>query len=150
MRFFTLTTFLVLMTVGCAPRIDYVGRSLPPTRNVDLFLDPAEVTRPYELIGKASGQAGDMTRFAEIQERILREARKRGADAVVLTGWDREVVGVTSNSVTNSSGNAVHQTIGDSSALRTRTLGWNAQAVTNASQANQVMKIMQADFIRYR
>lgn len=150
MRIFTLFVCFLCFTMGCAPRIDYIGRTLPPTQQVELYFDLADLRRPYEIIGKASGQAGDLTRFSEIQERIIREAKKRGADAVVLTGWNREVVGVTSNTTTNASGTAVRHSAGDSTPVRTSTTGWNSSVVTTASQTNQVVKLMHADFIRYR
>lgn len=56
-------TSLVLSTIftSCAMRIDYLGSASTPTNNVDVYVDPSAIKRPYTIIGKGyPSQLGTM------------------------------------------------------------------------------------------
>ena len=83
---------------GCVS-VDYVGKSYPPTASVELFMTPDDVERPYEVIGEARAQADALpfTNPAEqLQQKLLLEARSRGANAVILGSITTRQVGSTS------------------------------------------------------
>ena len=87
---------LALAAAGCVS-VDYVGKSYPPTSNVDVYLSAADVKRKYTTIGQARAQV-DAIPFAnpsqQLQQKLVTEARSRGADGVILGGLDRrQVVG---------------------------------------------------------
>ena len=83
---------------GCVS-VDYVGKSFPPTASVELFMTPDDVKRPYEVIGEARAQA-DALPFSnpaeQLQQKLLLEARSRGANAVILGSITTRQVGSTS------------------------------------------------------
>ena len=83
---------------GCVS-VDYVGKSYPPTASVELFMTPDDVKRPYEVIGEARAQVDALpfTSPAEqLQQKLLLEARSRGANAVILGSITTRQVGSTS------------------------------------------------------
>jgi hypothetical protein len=88
---------LVLWLGGCAT-VDYVGKSYPPTTRVDLYMAPSDVQRPYEVIGEARAQVGDVLFGGpgeELQAKLLIEARAHGADGIILGQLDTRQVGQT-------------------------------------------------------
>lgn len=98
---------LILANLGLAGcvTVDYVGRSYPPTENVDVYLSAADVKRPYETIGQARAEVDAMP-FTDnakaLQDKLVGEARSRGANGVILGDLDRR----TGNQVTQTTGQA--------------------------------------------
>ena len=83
---------------GCVS-VDYVGKSYPPTASVELFMTPDDVKRPYEVIGEARAQADALpcpNPAEQLQQKLLLEARSRGANAVILGSITTRQVGSTS------------------------------------------------------
>lgn len=75
-----------VMWGGCVS-VDYVGKSYPPTASVDLYMTSADVRRPYEVIGEARAQVEALPFTSpadQLQEKLLAEARSRGANGVIL------------------------------------------------------------------
>lgn len=90
---------------GCVS-VDYVGRSYPPTAQVDVYLSSADVKRPYTTMGEIRAQV-DAIPFTnpaqQLQEKLVAEARSRGANGIVLGGLDRrQVLGAVSHTVGQS------------------------------------------------
>ena len=85
----------LLGLAGCVS-VDYVGRSYPPTAHVDVYLSPDDVKRPYETIGQVRAQV-DALPFSspgqQLQDKLVAEARSRGADGIILGGLDQRTVG---------------------------------------------------------
>lgn len=96
-RAFALALGLGLMTAGCVS-VDYVGTSFAPTESVDVFYSPDDVRRPYKVMGEVSAEV-DVLPFVssgqELQGKLLEEAKKRGANGVVIGGMTKRVVGGT-------------------------------------------------------
>lgn len=134
---------------GCGPSVEYIGKSYPPTTNVEIFFNPADVKKPYETIGKVDGKAWPLSGYDKIQESIVKEAKKRGADAVIITRSGEQTVGTTTNSSTTSTGDSKTTTTGDKDNGQSKETGWNASITTNSSVNQQTEKVVNADFIRY-
>ena len=79
---------LIALTVGCA-HLDYVGESYAPTSNVDVYYSEANVPRPYSAIGEVIATGDMLVSTSKLQQRIREEAKKHGADAVVLTSLEQ-------------------------------------------------------------
>ncbi len=90
---------LSLLASGCVS-VDYVGKTYPPTTNVELFMSDADVERPYEVMGEVRAQV-DTIPFSnpaqQLQDKLMAEARAKGADAIVLGQLSERQVGSTSN-----------------------------------------------------
>lgn len=83
---------------GCVS-VDYVGKSFPPTASVDLYMTSADVRRPYEVIGEARAQVEALpfsSPAQQLQEKLLAEARSRGANGVILGSVTSRQVASTS------------------------------------------------------
>jgi hypothetical protein len=81
-----LASLVLLACEGCVS-VDYVGKSFPPTSNVDVYLAASDVRRPYEVIGDARAQVEALPFTSpgqQLQEKLLAEARSRGADGIIL------------------------------------------------------------------
>jgi hypothetical protein len=88
-------TFLMvaaLCTAGCAT-IDYVGREYPPTTQVDIFFALEDVEQDYEVMGHLIATGNAMVSTEKMQAQMLDKAREKGADAVVILGFERYVSG---------------------------------------------------------
>ena len=81
-----------LLLTACA-HVDYVGRTYPPTNKVDLYFDEREVDAPYDVMGQVLARANDLVSAEKLQNKIMKKAGEKGADAVVITGLDRYKTG---------------------------------------------------------
>lgn len=88
-RVVSLLAFVVIF-LGCA-KVNYIGLSYPPTTHVDLYFSEYDVQADYRVIGRIVATArvtsclfGD----EEFQEKIMKKAREKGADAVIVLGFD--------------------------------------------------------------
>ena len=74
---------IVLLSIGCA-HVGYVGHSLGPTAEVDLYCSKEDIEKEYTVMGHAIG-TGTSDNDA-IQQALMKEAKKRGADEILITG----------------------------------------------------------------
>lgn len=93
----------LLLVVGCVcgcASVDYVGKTYAPTTTVEVFMSADDVRRPYEVMGEARAQI-DAIPFSkpgpQLQEKLLAEARAKGADGIILGQLETRTVGSTSN-----------------------------------------------------
>lgn len=129
---------LAALAAGCVS-IDYVGKSYPPTASVDLYMTPADVRRPYEVIGEARAQveALPFTSPAEqLQEKLLTEARSRGANGVILGPLTSRQVASTST----TTGQATTKKKGDK-----KNTQYTDTTTTNVEEMNE----LRGTLIRY-
>ena len=76
---------LVLFVSACAERgVDYVGTSYLPTTHVDLYFSESDVEEDYVVMGRAIARAGTRISTKRLQEKLLQEAREKGADGVII------------------------------------------------------------------
>src|SRR5262245_5293640 len=94
----------VVLLAGCAS-IDYVGKTYAPTSNVDVYMSADDVGRPYEVMGEARAQV-DAIPFSkpgqQLQDKLVAEARAKGADGIILGPLQNRTVGSTSNTTGQS------------------------------------------------
>jgi hypothetical protein len=104
-RLSLLLPLLALACAGCVS-VDYVGKTLPPTASVDVYLAASDVPRPYQVIGNASAEieAIPFTNPAQqLQEKLVAEARSRGADGIILGGVDTREIPSTQQTIGQAS-----------------------------------------------
>ena len=82
---------ITLLSIGCA-HVGYVGHSLGPTAEVDLYCSKEDIEKEYTVMGHAIG-TGTSNNDA-IQQALMKEGQKRGADAILITsiGFQRSIL----------------------------------------------------------
>ena len=86
---------LVLLCLTACTKIDYIGEEYPPTTHVDLFFDMDDVTREHKVMGHLIATADDGVSTEKMQKKMMKKAREKGADAVVITYFDKYQSGET-------------------------------------------------------
>ena len=59
--------------------------------NVDLYFSVDDIKMEYTVIGHALGVGGWQKNHKGIKEALIKDAKENGADAVLITGMEREV-----------------------------------------------------------
>ena len=121
----------VLFVAACA-KINYIGQSYPPTTHVDLYFSDADIREDYQVMGHVIAQANEGISIENLQKQLEAKAREKGADGIVIHGFDRIQTGETTvyNEETNRS------------IKKRRT---TAITTTNAEEGRQIKAI----FIKY-
>ena len=86
---------VLAIAIGGCVSVDYVGKSFPPTTQVDVYLSMTDVKRPYTTIGEVRADVAAIPladSAQDLQAKMIAEARKRGANGIVLGGLDRRRV----------------------------------------------------------
>ena len=97
-RYTVLLMVLVLFAGACSERgVDYVGTSYSSTTHVDLYFSEFDVVEDYVVMGRAVARAGKRVSNKRLQEKLLQEAREKGADGVIIHEFDRVPVGEITN-----------------------------------------------------
>jgi hypothetical protein len=127
----SLLALLILFVAACA-KIDYIGQSYPPTTHVDLYFSDADIREDYQVMGHVIAQANEDISIESLQKQLEAKAREKGADGIVIHGFDRIQTGETTvyNEETNRS------------IKKRRT---TAITTTNAEEGRQIKAI----FIKY-
>ena len=99
---FILATLLTLLVIGCAG-VNYLGKSFDPTTTVDVYFSKEEVEKEYTVMGHALG-TGTWVSNSKIQERLVEEAKRKGADAILITGLgkDEDDLGIVEDQINAS------------------------------------------------
>ena len=74
------------------PLLSYIGNSYEPTDYVDLYFSVDDIKMEYAVIGHALGADGWQKKQKRIKEALIKDAKENGADAVLITGMEREVI----------------------------------------------------------
>ena len=88
---------VVFVFLGCAT-INYVGESYPPTQQVDLYFSEEDIETEYEVVGRIVATANSDELFYssdKFTQAILKKAREKGADGVVILGFEKVVTGIS-------------------------------------------------------
>ena len=97
-RFKHLAVLLIIaICLSACTKIDYIGEEYPPTTHVDLFFDMDDVTREHKVMGNLIATADDGVSSEKMQKKIMEKARQKGADAVVIMGFDKYQSGETTS-----------------------------------------------------
>ena len=130
---------LVLVTLvwGCA-HLDYVGESYAPTSHVDVYYSEQNVPRPYTAIGEVIATGDMLVSTDKLQQKIRDEARKHGADAVVLTSLEQVQSGENSSWSENQT------------EAKNKKGGTTTTTTGSSSSSVEEKKKIRALFIRYK
>jgi hypothetical protein len=81
-------SLFVILLLSCSIKIRYIGKSLPPTKSIDVFISEKSIKRPFEYIGKGYiGGFGFIKNQNTIQRKAEHLAREKGADAVLIIDY---------------------------------------------------------------
>lgn len=80
---------VLFLTLAACTKIDYIGEEYPPTDRVDMYFSEADIDLDYKIMGRMIATADEFVSSDKMQKKIMEEARKRGADGVVILGLDR-------------------------------------------------------------
>lgn len=89
-----LLSLLVFFVTACA-KIDYIGQSYQPTTHVDLYFSQDDIRADYQVMGHVIAQAGTGISIENLQKQLEAKAREKGADGIVIHGFDRIQTGET-------------------------------------------------------
>jgi hypothetical protein len=128
--FFVLLIAIVFF--GCA-KSNYIGKTYAPTSNVDLYMDVTGINRQYEVMGNISLDGDNLVSSDKLQARMMEEAKKKGADAVLVEVFDE----VYTSSTT--------RTDGTSSTDKKGNQHYHGTSTTSQSKH----KILKAKFLKY-
>jgi hypothetical protein len=81
----------LMICLGCA-KVNYIGESYPPTQHVDLYISEEDIEVDYKVIGRIIATANATSNLLsdeEFQEKIMIKAREKGADGVIILGFDQ-------------------------------------------------------------
>jgi hypothetical protein len=90
---------LSFWVLACA-HVNYVGKSLEPTTDVDVYFSTAELEHEYVVIGHAIGTGQTFVSNDKIGRKLIEKARSKGADAILITGVGKDNVPAGDGSVT--------------------------------------------------
>lgn len=127
---------LFVLLVSCGVNTTYIGKSYAPAAETEIFFDWKDVPCAYETMGYvyASPKVFSSLKPEKAQAAIEREAREKGADAVVFTG--------VSSEVSNPSLTLTEKIRPDSDGGETRTL--------TSTRSETVVNTLKATFIKYK
>ena len=132
---------------SCSPIVDYLGKSYEPTINVDMAFNKNDIKYPYEEMGMMQGKGG---KYSDIQNKMLEEARKRGADAIVFENHQEVITG--SNTNTNAYMNSQTNSAATNSnkPVNTQKSNTYASGYANTTSTNTSVKVVQAVLLKYK
>lgn len=84
-----LLAVVLLLALAACTKIDYIGEEYPPTDQVDMYFSEADIRLEYKVMGRMIATADDIVSSGKMQKKIMEEAKKKGADGVVILGLDR-------------------------------------------------------------
>lgn len=125
-----LVIFSLVFAVSCAP--SYFGKTYAPTQNVDVYLDAADVRKPYTVMGTSDIGQGFSSMDA-VQNKVIELGKSKGADGVIMKLTEETTGSSTSN----------YGTVGNDQNKKKNT--YNGGSVTN----NIKVKKVQATFVKY-
>jgi len=123
-----LNYFLLFILSACNTQLNYLGTSYTKTEKVDVFVDKSAIDKPYRIIGKGYINYNFYNSWSVeiIQQKAVRKAKEKGADAVLIYDYYVFDPGATINTVshTDSLGKGLI-TIGSSTVVPNSSTGFN-------------------------
>ncbi len=89
--------FLILFAFGCTS-VNYIGESFDPTLNIDTYFSEDDIEREYTVIGHALGLGVIFPCCDKVEAKLIEKAKLKGADAILITGLDKDDVLLTAGS----------------------------------------------------
>lgn len=132
---------------SCSPIVDYLGKSYTPTINVDLAFNRNDIKYPYEEMGMMQGKGG---KYSDIQNKMLEEAKKRGADAIVFEGHQELVTGTNTNTNANWNSQTNSVASNNNKPVATQKTNTYGTGYANTTSTNTSVKVVQAILLKYK
>jgi hypothetical protein len=99
-----------MLIFGCATPFQYTGKSYPSTTQVDIYFRSTDVKKPFEVMGTIEGTLSQSSDFNQTMEKVKTEARKQGADAVIISGIEL-MTPAADSTATEKGGQLVNQSL---------------------------------------
>ena len=119
---------LTIFLVSCNTKIRYIGKTLPQTKSIEVFIAEQSIKRSFEYIGKGYiGGFGLHRNQNKIQRKAEEIGMEKGADAVLITDYyipDTGGTNITSIYKTDSIGHGI-VTTGNTTISPTSSRGYN-------------------------
>ena len=80
---------ILLFSANCA-EVNYIGQTYEPTDEVQIFFDEKLIEYEYTIIGQAIGTGSWFVSNGKIQDKLVQTARRKGADAIIITGLGKD------------------------------------------------------------
>jgi len=80
------TLVFISCLFSCGMRMNYLGTASSPTENVDIYVDPAAIKKPYTIVGKGYAEGISILKnsYEIMQKKAIRKAMEKGADAILF------------------------------------------------------------------
>jgi len=91
MNYKVLSFFILLSFLVACSHVNYVGKTYDQTDNVDVYFSESDTDKEFEVIGHAISAGQVFVSIDELQEKLIKEAKLNGADAIIITGIDRDI-----------------------------------------------------------
>ena len=103
---FKFLPFLILVVTlsSCGNQIIYYGRSYTPTQNVDIYFRESDVKEPNEVMGKVTLEMSARKSSDKIQQKLLKRAKEKGADAIIFDDISLTTTGSTTGGAAAGTG----------------------------------------------
>lgn len=88
-RAYRFSFLLTVIVLASCTKIDYVGESYPATNQVDIYLSVESVEREYTIMGHMLATADDMVSASKMQDKMVKKAKEKGADGIIILGLER-------------------------------------------------------------
>lgn len=85
----------LMFLFSCVTTVHYIGDNFPPTNTVDIYFSSHDVKKDYQVIGKVSDSGNNLQK---VQNQILQEAKKRGANGIIYLNMQNSNVVTNGNS----------------------------------------------------
>lgn len=92
MKRLSLLVLIALIAAACT-KIDYVGKEYPETFHVDIYFSLDDIERDYEVMGHMTATGDDFISAEKMQEDMLKKAREKGSDGLVILGLEHYSTG---------------------------------------------------------
>lgn len=98
------TAISVIAFSSCTARLNYLGSSFAPSKNVDVYVDASSIKKPYTIIGKGYMEYSLYTkaRIDKMQTKAIKKAKEKGADAILFQDYFVTQEGTRFQSVTKT------------------------------------------------
>jgi len=83
------TMALISFMLSCA-HVNYIGKTYDKTDQVEILFSESETDKDYEIMGHAISAGQLFVSMDDLQEELIQEAKQKGADAIIITGVDRD------------------------------------------------------------
>lgn len=82
---------LLILLASCTPTVHYFGDAYNPSAELDVFFDEKDVIKPYKVMGHMTHDTHLNYDPEILRTEMEREARTKGADAIIYTGLGNDI-----------------------------------------------------------